>query len=66
MTKNEALQLVWDMAAEKFVDATKRMDTKTRDEWLHVIDRLEREWSWLRQKRQNIPRLRDIPDGEEV
>jgi len=65
MTKDEALQLVWDMAAERFVNATRRLDMAEREEWLRFIDRMEREWKWLRKKRQNIPRLRDIEDGAE-
>lgn len=65
MTKNEAIQLVWDLAAERFVNATRRLDHVGREEWLRVIDRMEREWPWLKQKRQNIPRLRDIEDGAE-
>lgn len=65
ITKNDALQIVWDMAAERFVNATRRLNQAERDEWLRFIDRMEREWIWLRKKRQNIPRLRDLEDGPE-
>ena len=62
MTKNEALQIAWDMIAERFVDARRRMDDKASAEWLLVLDRMEREWKWLKKNRENVPRLADLPD----
>ncbi len=62
MTKNQALQIAWAMIAERFVDARGRADEKASAEWLLVLDRVEREWKWLKQNRENVPRLADLPD----
>ncbi len=63
MTKLGAVHLFWRMAREKFVDATKQNRVADRDEWLRLLDRMEREWPWLLTKQPDIPGLRDIPTG---
>ncbi len=63
MTKDEALPVAWHMIAAEFVSAARHGDDKAKSEWLHVLDRMERTWPWLKKKRLEVPRLADIPDN---
>lgn len=62
MTKNQALQIAWAMIAAEFVNARRRQEDPAAAEWLLVLDRIERTWPWLKQKREDVPRLADLPD----